>query len=280
LIRQKIAAAYIMASQVNVGYAADGVQYSSSEAYYLRAQEGGVFPGDLTVQGNLAVTGGTIGLGAGSFLSNQGSNVEVIVGGVTALTATATGVTTDVQINAPSISCAGGLGVSGAITGSAGATFWVGGSGKVSLGGGGSGPTAFGTVQSFANDGTTVTPLQLQPSGGSVALDILANGSLASVPATPVAVTVPADGAPSGTFVIAGVRVMWGGVNNGASPGVTFTPAFSAVPCIVVQCVQSGGAQGYATVQFPTVSGCAIGLTSSAGTGLPTAAYWMAIGPA
>ena len=108
----------------------------------------------------------------------------------------------------------------------------------------------------------------------------LINGSVESIPTTPVAVTVPANGAPSGTFVIAGVRVMWGGVNNGASPGVTFTPAFSAVPCIVVQCVQSGGTQGYATVQFPTVSGCAVGLTSSAGTGFATAAYWMAIGPA
>lgn len=208
----------------------------------------------MTLAGSLAVGNGAIGgvvnLGAGNtVLTPSGA------GGLT--------VSTTLPGATASVSVAGNLDIGNSIVG-----------GVLNIGAGNSifTPSGAGNLTlSTSFPGTTATMLIPQ----------IANGSLFSVPSVPVAVEGSSSGLPAGTFVIAGVRVMWGLVNNGASPGINFEPAFGAVPCIIATPIQFGTTNGYATVGDGTsTTGSSLALTTSAGTGFTTACFWLAIGKA
>jgi len=284
--------------------------------------------GDVTIDKDLAVVGdivsrdGTAGRVALQ-LTGSPANPSVVFGDVTApgqfcaLNYDKVGATMSLIGSNPTFVAIGGL-ASGAgldvsqggslalavndtmdvrvpVLGRATGTFWSGGSGKVQLSGGGSGPTAFGTVQSFANDGTTITPLVLQPAGGSVDIPSLADGSLQMDPAIPNIVESAGQNA-CGTFVIAGVRIAWGLTGNGTSPTVNFklegasppTPDdawFSQPPLVFATPEQNGAVVGYCTPATlggasHTRNQCNIANTTSGGTAFGTRTYWIAIGPA
>jgi len=121
------------------------------------------------------------------------------------------------------------------------------------------------------------------PVGGILSAPTL-NG-VGMTPATPVAITGQADGRPSGTFVIAGMRFMWGIVNNGATPGLNFNvgdaaATFASAPVVTVLCGKNGAVIGYGTLVSVTTTTAALQLTTQSGTGFGTYAHWMAIGPA
>lgn len=121
-------------------------------------------------------------------------------------------------------------------------------------------------------------------SGGPVGVPSLTLGSLLSIPPVPVAVDyLPSPwGGPSGTLVIAGVRVMWGNTNFGLGAGgtLTFSPAFGASPCVTMTPQFVGSVVGYATIGAVTAGTASYILTTSGGTGFGTNAYWIAIGKA
>lgn len=210
----------------------------------------------VTLAGSLAVGNGAIGgvvnLGAGNtVLTPSGA------GGL-AISTTLPGATA-------SVSVAGNLAVGTGILG-----------GVVNIGGGNSIFTPSGA-------GNLALSTSLPGTVATLGIPQIANGSLFSVPSVPVSVTTGTSGLPAGTFVIAGVRFMWGAVSAGATNvrNVTFSPAFAADPCVLGQAQTYGGTVGYAAVSTITPSAASFVLTTSGGTGFEdTACYWYAVGPA
>lgn len=236
-------------------FSADAVQYSTGDAYYLRSQAGTegpvVIDADVTITGDLQVdqtlgvngeirsaddiisrdaTAGRVALQ----LTGSPANPSVVFGDVTAPgqfcalnydkggnTMTLIGSNPQLSVLG-GLSCAGNLGVtSGAITSNGGGVFWVGGSGKVALSGGGSGTTGSGAIQSTANDGTTITPLLLQPAGGSVSIPSLTIPSLGYLE-TPV--SIGGTGYTQYSIAFCGNRFFWGQGKTNASGSYTAVP--------------------------------------------------------
>jgi hypothetical protein len=210
----------------------------------------------ITLAGSLGVGNGAIGgvvnLGAGNtVLTPSGA------GGLTVST-TLPGATASVSLN-------GNLNVGNGLLG-----------GVLNIGGGNSifTPNGAGNLAlSSTLPGTTAT----------LGIPQIANGSLFSVPSVPIPVASATSGLPSGTFVIAGLRVMWGSVVAGSTNirTVNFTPAFGGSPCLLGVPEAYGGTVGYACVSAISASTANFTLTTSGGTGFnDTACYWFAIGPA
>lgn len=99
-------------------------------------------------------------------------------------------------------------------------------------------------------------------------------------------VAVPTSGLstfPSGTFVLSGLRVMWGYYSGmGSQPTIAYVPNFSATPCITLTCDASLVNNGIvANVFTNSASGCWIRIINATlGTAVGVGVYWMAIGPA
>ena len=99
-------------------------------------------------------------------------------------------------------------------------------------------------------------------------------------------VPVPTGGTsafPSGTFVLSGLRVMWGYYYIGSSvPTIDYVPNFGGIPCITLTCDTSTPFNGIvAMVNNNTATGCGIRIVNATlGIGSGVGVYWMAIGPA
>ena len=219
---------------------------------------------------NTPLGGGGTQLAGVESLNSQSGNLDIVGDASIGISAIGSGqlqVSTagKPQVVGP-ITCAGAITATGALT-AAGVT-----TGGVTA----SGLTVSGSAAIPNISGTTTVAT-------SVTTPLLYGIGMAPFP--PVAATGQADGRPAGTFVLAGVRIMWGIVDNGATPGLNFNvgPAaatFSFPPVVIAVPNKYSPAIGYATINGVTTTTCGLQLTTSSATGFSTSCHWLAIGPA
>ena len=219
---------------------------------------------------NTPLGGGGTQLAGVESLNSQSGNLDIVGDASIGISAIGSGqlqVSTagKPQVVGP-ITCAGAIVATGALT-SAGVTT----GGVTATGLTVSGTAAIPNISGTISVATSVTTPLLYGIG--------------MTPFPPIPIAAQTNGQPAGSFVLAGIRIMWGVVSNGNAPGLNFNagPAaatFSSPPVVVAVPNIYGPTVGYATIGTVTTTTCTMALTTSSATGFSTSCNWMAIGPA